>query len=185
MARSLAAGHYSLLMAIESSSRPDSWYRICQDRNSSELSCDCPSWIYSGSQRSCKHTRIAQLLLMPASSTTNSALAVTGHPFIDATREQWPGLGGTWSIQERDSRIGNDAYHFVLLTLHTGNGEHIGGCAAFAHQHQAQRSMVPGVACWIGYAISAEVCRRAICPWLARRLSIFVCRSAATIDGLT
>ncbi len=52
------------------------------------------------------------------------------------------GLGGAWSIQERDSRIGNDAYHFVLLTLYTGNGENISGCVAFAYRHQAQHSMV-------------------------------------------
>jgi len=44
MTRSLANGDYSLVMAVESSSQPDSWYRVLADRNTGMLSCDCPPW---------------------------------------------------------------------------------------------------------------------------------------------
>jgi hypothetical protein len=67
-------------------------------------------------------------------------------------------------VDERQTRIGSDAYQVVLLTLHTGNGDHMSGCAAFATRHHAHRSLLPGIAGWIGYAISAEVCRRGNLP---------------------
>src|SRR5215469_12632448 len=100
MARSLAAGHYTLIMAIESASRPDSWYRICQDRTSGELSCDCPSWTFARSQRACKHTSLALQLLTPPASLLARPPRITPltHPYIAATQRQWPGLGGTWSV---------------------------------------------------------------------------------------
>ncbi len=172
MARSLAAGHYSLVMAIESASRPDSWYRICQDRATFELSCDCPSWTFARSQRVCKHTSLAQLLLTSTASPSAPGhtaarppvIAPLTHPYVAATHQQWPGLGGTWSVEERQTRIGSDAYQIILLTLHTGNGDHVSGCAAFATRHHANRSLLPGIAGWIGYAISAEVCRRGNLP---------------------
>jgi len=154
-------------MAIESSSRPDSWYRICQDRATGELSCDCPSWTFAqNNQRACKHTALAQVLLAP--STTPRAhvpqIAPLNHPYVAAATRQWPGLGGTWSVDDKPARIGTDAYQVVLLTLHTGNGDHLSGCAAFATRHNANRSLLPGIAGWIGYAISAEVCRRGNLP---------------------
>jgi len=39
MPRSLANGDYRLVMAVESSSRPDSWYRVLADLHTGALSC--------------------------------------------------------------------------------------------------------------------------------------------------
>src|SRR6266700_5694968 len=50
MTRSLANGDYSLVMAIESASRPDSWYRVLADRQTGALSCDCPPWTFKQGQ---------------------------------------------------------------------------------------------------------------------------------------
>ncbi len=44
MPRSLANGDYSLVMATESTSRANSWYRVLADRRTGNLSCDCPAW---------------------------------------------------------------------------------------------------------------------------------------------
>ncbi|HKD75965.1 MAG TPA: hypothetical protein VKB76_10730, partial [Ktedonobacterales bacterium] len=65
---------------------------------------------------------------------------------------------------ERQTQIGSDSYQIVLLTLHTGNGDHISGCAAFARRRHTGQLLIPSIAGWIGYAISAEVCRRGNLP---------------------
>ena len=44
MPRSLVNGDYTLVMAIESASRTNSWYRVLADRRTGNLSCDCPAW---------------------------------------------------------------------------------------------------------------------------------------------
>src|SRR2546428_12161843 len=77
MPRSLVRGDYSLVMAVESSSRPNSWYRVLADRQSGALSCDCPPYIFNRNhdaegKRSCQHTDFATLLATgtPAQSGT-------------------------------------------------------------------------------------------------------------------
>src|SRR5258708_18758638 len=61
MPRSLAHGDYRLMMAVESASRANSWYRVLIDHQSGQLSCDCPSWTFRhdarspGVERSCTH----------------------------------------------------------------------------------------------------------------------------------
>jgi hypothetical protein len=47
MPRSLANGDYSLVMAIESTSRANSWYRVLAERRTWNLSCDCPAWTFN------------------------------------------------------------------------------------------------------------------------------------------
>jgi hypothetical protein len=179
MPRSLANGDYRLLMAIESSSRPNSWYRVLIDPRNNALSCDCPAWTFGqrgAPARECKHTDLALLLLQtqapaPATNAPNAAANVRAnsrtrppaeHPLITATKQQWAGLNGTWTIEERDQRFGSANYHFVLLRLVTGNGITASGVVAFASAfHPTTQSMVAGVAGWAGYAIAAEVARRA------------------------
>jgi len=162
-------GDYSLLMAIESSSRPNSWYRVLTDRQSGVLSCDCPPWTFNQQhdvqgRRSCPHTTIASRLITTgqtvAPPTGQVAPAASLSPLLTATQTQWPGLQGIWSIEERDAQIGPKPYHFVLLRLALGNGGTASGVVAFAHSHHhTETEMVAGVAGWAGYAIAAEVAR--------------------------
>jgi hypothetical protein len=178
MPRSLAHGEYRLVMAVESASRANSWYRVLIDHHSRQLSCDCPSWTFrqdtgsSDTERSCKHTRIAQLLLNPERGVDArlaglpveraSGAAAETHRLVQATRQQWPGLGGRWSFEQRTSAIDNQPYHFVLLHLTTGNGATATGLVAFARRyHLTTESMVAGVAGWAGYAIAADIARSA------------------------
>jgi hypothetical protein len=178
MPRSLANGDYRLLMAVESASRANSWYRVLIDHQSGQLSCDCPSWTFrqgdetAGTGRSCKHTRIAQLLLNQEGEIharlagppveRASGAAAEANLLVQATRQQWPGLGGRWSFEQRASTIDTQPYHFVLLRLTTGNGLTTSGVVAFARRfHLTTESMVAGVAGWAGYAIAADVARSA------------------------
>ncbi|MDQ2902306.1 MAG: hypothetical protein M3Y81_01975 [Chloroflexota bacterium] len=178
MPRSLAHGDYRLLMAVESASRAHSWYRVLRDHHSGQLSCDCPAWTFrqaggsADTGRSCKHTRIAYLLLNPTGGVNArlagqpveraSGAAAETHRLVQATRQQWPGLGGRWSFEQRTGTIDNQPYHFVLLHLTTGNGTTATGLVAFARRyHLTTESMVAGVAGWAGYTIAADVARSA------------------------
>jgi hypothetical protein len=178
MPRSLAHGDYRLLMAIESASRANSWYRVLIDHHSGQLSCDCPSWMFrqdagpSHTGRSCKHTRTAQLLMNPTGGVNAqrgsepveraSGAAAETHLLVQAARQQWPGLGGKWSFEHRTSIIDNHPYQLILLRLTTGNGTTATGLVAFARRyHPTTGSMVAGVAGWAGYAIAAEIARSA------------------------
>jgi len=168
MPRSLSRGDYSLVMAIESSSRANNWYRVLADRSSGALSCDCPSWTFKQNReasdtRSCTHTQVAERLVSTGAGNTEPmprAAATTTSPFLDATQEQWPGLQGRWSIEQRTSAINAKPYQFVLLRLDTGNGDTATGVVAFAAaHHHSEVEMASGVAGWAGYAIAAEVAR--------------------------
>jgi hypothetical protein len=172
MARSLANGDYSLIMAIESASRPNSWYRVLADRLNGNFSCDCPAWTFRGGNRrntSCKHTLIAQQLLatpqigVPVARARGAAAET--NILVQATRQQWPGLGGTWAIEQRNGFIDNTSYQFVVLRLTAGNGTSVTGMVAFTNGfHQTTESLIAGVAGWAGYAIAAELARRAGYP---------------------
>jgi hypothetical protein len=178
MPRSLANGDYSLVMAIESASRANSWYRVLADRHTGNLSCDCPSWTFrqgGNTVRSCKHTQVAQLLVNPQELVNvqragtplerASGAATNTNLLVQSTRQQWPGLGGRWSIEQRTSSIDDHPYHLVMLRLTTGNGTTASGLVAFAQPfHPTIGSMVAGVAGWAGYAIAAEVARVAGYP---------------------
>lgn len=172
MPRSLINGDYSLIMAIESASRANSWYRVLADRLTGNLSCDCPAWTFrqnGGQARSCKHTRQAQQLIgahqIGSPIARASGAAAETNLLIQATRQQWPGLGGKWSIEQRTHTFDNTPYSFVQLRLLTGNGTSATGLVAFAQRyHHTQESMVAGVAGWAGYAIAAEVARLAGYP---------------------
>jgi len=167
MARSLANGDYSLLMAVESSSRPNSWYRTLANRATGGLSCDCPPYIFhqddtDPGMRSCPHTRFGISLLQRQDTTARPNTSATTHvsPLIHAMQEQWPGLRGQWQIEERDTRINNKPYHVILLRLLLGNGGEATGTAAFSQHHPiTQERLRAGVAGWCGYAIAAEVAR--------------------------
>lgn len=180
MPRSLARGDYRLLMAIESASRPNAWYRILIDPRTNALSCDCPAWTFAqrGGTRACKHTDLASLLLTASAAAPagaartpaqRRAARITEHPLVAATRQQWAGLAGAWAIEERDLQVWNERYHFVLLRLVTGNGTLATGVVAFAvAAHPTVASMVAGVAGWAGYAIAAEVAHQAGYPLVGR-----------------
>lgn len=180
MPRSLARGDYRLLMAIESASQPNAWYRILVDPRTNALSCDCPAWTFAqrGGSRACKHTDLAAVLLRasttpptaaPARTTRARAAAQAEHPLVTATRRQWAGLAGSWFIEERDARVWNEPYHFVLLRLVTGNGALATGVVAFASAaHPTVESRIAGVAGWAGYAIAAEVARQAGYPLMGQ-----------------
>ena len=199
MPRSLANGDYSLVMAIESASQANSWYRVLRDRQTNLLSCDCPAWMFrrrGSTERSCKHTQLAHLLLN-AQGTVD--VQYTGAPverargaaaennlLVQSTRQQWPGLGGRWSIEMRTSTFDQQPYRFVLLHLATGNGTIATGLVAFAQRyHHTQESMVAGVAGWAGYALAAEVARAAGYPLAGQPPEHFKLtrRAGTTPDG--
>lgn len=171
MPRSFANGDYSLVMAVESSSRADSWYRVLADRQTGALSCDCPPWTFRQdaqartSGRSCHHTRMAQQLsrVAPASTATHTQAFPQGMDpaaMISATQQQWPGLRGEWSIDGRMAAINEKPYLFILLSLAMGNGGRATGVIAFAERHQpTQQHLQTRVAMWCGYAIASEVAR--------------------------
>lgn len=171
MPRSLANGDYSLVMAIESASRANSWYRVLVDHHTDNFSCDCPTWIFrqDGGQRSCKHTRLAnqlagERLIGTPIARANGAAAET-NLLIQATRQQWPGLGGKWGIEQSTYTFDNTPYSFVLLRLATGNGTRASGLVAFSQRyHPTQESLIAGVAGWAGYAVAARVARQAGYP---------------------
>src|SRR5205085_11130086 len=112
--------------------------------------------------------RVAQLLAtdQPAANRdTQSEPVSEEHLLISATRQQWPGLGGLWSLEQRRSTIDRVPYRFVLLRLAIGNGGIATGLVAFTERHHpTEVSMVAGVAGWAGYAIAAEVARVAGYP---------------------
>lgn len=177
MPRSLARGDYRLLMAIESASQPNAWYRILINPRTNALSCDCPAWTFAqrGGSRTCKHIDLAAVLLRaaptgtPATPAPVRASAGAEHPLVAATRQQWAGLAGSWTIEERDARVWNERYHFVLLRLVTGNGALATGVVAFASAaHPTVASRIAGVAGWAGYAIAAEVARQAGYPLMGQ-----------------
>src|SRR5205823_7098334 len=96
-------------------------------------------------------------------------MSLAASPLLAATQEQWPGLRGEWSIEEREANIGTKPYHFVLLRLAMGNGGVATGVVAFANaHHHSQNEMIPGVAGWAGYAIAAEVARLAGHPFMGQ-----------------
>ena len=201
MPRSLARGDYRLVMAVESASRADSWYRVLINHQSGQLSCDCPAWTFRqdagspGTGRSCKHTRVAQLLLNSEGGVNArlagqpveraSGAAAESNRLVQATRQQWPGLGGRWSFEQRAGTLDNQPYHFVLLRLTTGNGTTATGLVAFARcYHLTIESMVAGVAGWAGYAIAAAVARSAGYALAGQPPDHFkVTRRAVTADG--
>jgi hypothetical protein len=178
MPRSLLRGDYNLLMAIESSSRANSWYRVLVDRQSRLLSCDCPPWTFNRNQdanghRFCPHTVTAERLIAAnqtaAGTSQHFTPATLASQLLVAAQEQWPGLRGIWSIEERDANIGTKSYHFVLLRLELGNGGTATGVVAFANaHHHSVNEMIPGVAGWAGYAIAAEVARLAGHPFMGQ-----------------
>jgi hypothetical protein len=130
MPRSFANGDYSLLLAIESASRAESWYRVLADRRSGAVSCDCPPYIYNRQhdaegRRRCQHTDIAALLsATPHETAASNALlsSQAADPLLAATQIQWPGLRGIWSIERRTAPIQQNSYLFVLVRLALGNG---------------------------------------------------------------
>jgi hypothetical protein len=171
MPRSLANGDYSLMMAVESSSRPDSWYRVLADRQTGALSCDCPPWTFkqdaqaTASGRSCHHTRIAQQLSPVSPSSTvmypgTLLQEIELATLISATQQQWPGLRGEWLVNGRVAEINEKPYLFILLRLAMGNGGRATGVIAFAQRHRpTQQHLQTRVAMWCGYALASEVAR--------------------------
>lgn len=162
MPRSFTNGDYSLVIAIESGSRPNSWYRILADRQSGALSCDCPLWVFNHNQRTCQHTNFAAALVSGTPLTQGGATVHVSAmpPLLSATQQQWPGLRGAWQIEQATMRINTHPYHVVLLRLAPGNGGTATGIVAFAERHRhSEQEMIAGVAGWAGYAIAAEVAR--------------------------
>jgi hypothetical protein len=175
MPRSIANGDYGVLNAVESASGPGEWYAVVADRRTAALSCDCPRWIFNATgSRTCKHTDFTLAVVTAhagavqapngGQSSTDGAPAAEGgeHPFITATRQQWPGLLGAWEIEQAAAAIDGAPYVVVRLTLRTGNGETLTGTVSFAaHHRHTPASMESWVAAWCGYAIAAELAFRA------------------------
>lgn len=167
MARSLAAGDYRLVAAVESASAPDRYYRVLADRQNGELSCDCPRWIFKRrrQERGCKHTtaltrvaagRPAGRPLAEASTAAHEASLLT------AARAQWRGLDGRWSLEERGLTVGRDQSRLVTLRLETATGLQGQGHVVFAQRHRLDTArLIPGVAGWAGYGVAAQVARAA------------------------
>jgi hypothetical protein len=163
MPRSLVRGDYNLLMAIESSSRANSWYRVLVDRQSRLLSCDCPIWTFNRQEdrqgnRACLHTEFMNRLLGTNQDRLRQPASISNRSLLTAVQAQWPGLHGEWSMEERDSAIGEKLYHFVLVRLALGNGGEATGVVAFSNRHHhSTQEMIPGVAGWAGWGVATEV----------------------------
>lgn len=165
MPRSLTRGDYRLVIAIESASRANSWYRVLADRQTRLFSCDCPPWVFNRNhdaegKRTCQHTNFAAVLAMGTRTQNGTVHSTPPSPLLTATQQQWPGLRGAWHIEQTDTRIRNNPYYVVLLRLDMGNGGSATGVVAFASSHRhSEQEMIAGVAGWAGYAIAAEVAR--------------------------
>lgn len=187
MARSLAAGDYRLVLAYESASQADSWYRVLVDLESGALSCDCPRWIFARrGTRSCKHTESTALLLSGASPREGAQAAGSSHErsLVGAVQGQWPGLQGRWGIEERSAPVGRDRYRFCLIRLDTVMGIVASGVVAFAERHGTQTArLIPGVAGWAGYALAAEVARLSGFPLAGRPPEHFRLPARGAGDG--
>lgn len=171
MAKSFRNGDYRLIMAIESSSRPDSWYPVLLNPDTRQVQCTCPAWVFNHrGDRTCQHTDVAERLMANtpndgAGTTLSTHRAVTDHPLIGATKTQWGGLAHLpFEIEEVDAPIGGKDYHFVLLRTTVG-GVVVSGTVAFARKHgMSVARLIPGVTGWAGWAIAAELVRRAGMP---------------------
>lgn len=116
--------------------------------------------------RACPHTTFVATLVAthqtaaPTLCLNPSTFGIT-QALIQAVQEQWPGLRGQWSVEQKAARINHKPYHLVLIRLQLGNGTGSAtGAVAFAERHpMTQERMLAGVAGWCGYAIAAEVAR--------------------------
>ncbi|NTU79959.1 MAG: hypothetical protein HGA45_11230 [Chloroflexales bacterium] len=193
MARSLRNGDFDLVLAIQSPSSPDRWYRVLLDRaraltGETVLSCDCTGWkqnarnaaarraVAAGHSdaglrvpRGCKHTDAAQALL---GSPAGAAMPRyrTEHPYVGATRTRWAPLRefvpeGGWGIQEARITVSDEPYHLVLLQA-TGTTDTTATAAiAFAACHPVTLgSRAAPIGDWGGYTLAASFCRQAGVP---------------------
>ncbi|MEI8305490.1 MAG: hypothetical protein WCF99_00360 [Chloroflexales bacterium] len=193
MARSLRNGDFDLVLAIQSPSSPDRWYRVLLDRARAQagetvLSCDCAGWLQDARNaaarralaagrsdaglrvaRGCKHTDAAQALL----GQPGGALLPRyrdDHPYIGATRMRWAPLRdfvpeGGWGIQEARITVSDAPYHLVLLQATGTTGSVATATIAFAICHPTTLgSRAAPVAGWGGYAIASSFCRQAGVP---------------------
>jgi len=193
MARSLRNGDFDLVLAIQSPSSPDRWYRVLLDRASARngetvLSCDCVGWLQDARNlaarralaadrsdvglrvpRGCKHTDAAQALLGTPSSATMPCYR-TDHPYVGATRTRWAPLRNfvpedSWAIQEARITVSDEPYHLVLLQATGTTGTIATAAIAFASCHPATLgSRAAPVGDWGGYSIAASFCRQAGVP---------------------
>jgi len=119
----------------------------------------------TATERSCHHTRVAQHIshvALPSFATHMQPYSTDfdQSTIISATRQQWLGLLGEWSIDSHVAEINHKPYLFILLSLHMGNGGTAIGMIAFAKRHQpTPQHLQTRVAMWCGYAIASEVAR--------------------------
>jgi hypothetical protein len=193
MARSLRNGDFDLVLAIQSPSSPDRWYRVLLDRTrvlagETVLSCDCVGWRQDARNgaarralaegrsdvglrvpRGCKHTDAAQALLGTPSGSPMPRFR-TDHPYVGATRTRWAPLRefvpeDSWGIQEARITVSDEPYHLVLLQATGTTGATATAAIAFASCHPATLgSRAAPVGDWGGYTIAASFCRQAGVP---------------------
>jgi len=193
MARSLRNGDFDLVLAIQSPSSPERWYRVLLDRSrtltgETLLSCDCVGWLQDARNaaarralaaghsdtglrvpRGCKHTDVATTLLGTASGGAMPRYR-TDHPYVGATRTRWAPLRDFvpedgWGIQEARITVSAEPYHLVLLQATGTTGITATAAIAFAAGHPATLgSRAAPVADWGGYTIAASFCRQAGVP---------------------
>ncbi len=193
MARSLRNGDFDLVLAIQSPSSPDRWYRVLLDRVSAltgetVLSCDCVGWHQDGRNaaarralaagrsdtslrvpRGCKHTDAAQVLLGSPHGTTMPRYR-SDHPYVGATRTRWAPLRAFvpedgWGLQEARIIVSGEPYHLVLMEAMGTTGATATAAIAFASCHPATLgSRAAPVGDWGGYTIAASFCRQAGIP---------------------
>ncbi len=193
MARSLRNGDFDLVLAIQSPSSPDRWYRVLLDRaralaGETVLSCDCVGWRQDARNaaarralaaglsdaglrvpRGCKHTDAARALLdAPGGAAMPRHRA--DHPYIGATCTRWAPLRefvleDGWGIQEARITVGREPYHLVLLRATGTTGATATAAIAFADCHPATLgSRAAPVGDWGGYTLAASFCRQAGVP---------------------
>lgn len=176
-ARSIANGEFLTLMYVQSANRPADWYRVALDRTSRALSCDCPIWTFNRTgNRTCKHTDFVALMLSstagvptvsgaaplpPAAGATTPARDDVGHPSVQAILTQFPGIGGTWRVEERRGRLGADGYRIAQISLVSGNGDEVEASIAFVERRlPTDQARLGEVAVRAGYCLALELAHR-------------------------
>jgi len=162
MPASLQSGAYRLVAIFESSSSPDSWYRLLEN-TTGDLSCDCPAWIFKrgDEERNCPHTRFY------ASAHTHQDFLRLGtdrvidpHGVTEKMDERWHGgLAGDWAITSRNASLKSSTYLFVETILTLGTGDTSRCIIGFANRRPDIERVYDRIAGWCGYAHAADIAR--------------------------
>lgn len=167
MSKSFIAGDYQMLGVFESTSSPDSWYRVLSLRESGVLSCDCPAWTFKkgGEERSCLHTQMVESLTGNGPHLTGRLFLLDAEPLLAEIADHWHGgLAGQWDFSAREVISAGKTFVVTLSTYRSatrGQAEECPFClVAFSRRHLQYPRFFERIAGWAGYAIASELAYR-------------------------